>query len=133
MNTQERRRRIEELQKELLELKSLENDENIKNASHLVGMCFKKNADNYRMITGIESVRSGKVVYWAVNVWWQKSKHNEYWLTSVETGSRYEGAIDEIEKNTIPYSRFKKKLLECTQHLNEMADKIVSQNDSSSS
>lgn len=133
MNAQERKKRIEQLQKELLELQSSENDENIKNASHLIGKCFKRYANTYHMITGIESVRSGKVVYWAINVWWRKSKHDDYWLASVETGSRYDVGIDEIQKNSIPYCRFKKKLLECTKHLAEMADKIASLNDSSNS
>ena len=129
MNSQQIQERIKLLQKEIDELKSSEKEEKIKNLSHLVGKCIKRCSNEYHMILGIDTVGTRSFEYWALNIWWQKAKHEEFWLAAIQTGCRYSININEIEKMTIPYSRFKKKLQECTKHLNEMADKIVSQND----
>jgi len=129
MNSQQRQERIKLLQKEIDELKSSEKEEKIKNLSHLVGKCIKRSSNEYHMILGIDTVGTRIFEYWALRIWWQKTKHEEFWLAAIQTGCRYIINIDEIEKMTIPNSRFLKKLQECTRHLNEMADKIASEND----
>lgn len=129
MNSQQRQERIKLLQKEIDELKSSEKEEKIKNLSHLVGKCIKRSSNEYHMILGINTVGTRIFEYWALRIWWQKTKHEEFWLAAIQTGCRYIINIDEIEKMTIPNSRFLKKLQECTKHLNEMADKIASEND----
>ena len=128
MNSQQRQERIKLLQKEIDELKSSEKEEKIKNLSHLVGKCIKRSSNEYHMILGIDTVGTRIFEYWALRIWWQKTKHEEFWLAAIQTGCRYIINIDEIEKMTITSSRFLKKLQECTKHLNEMADKIASEN-----
>lgn len=129
MNSQQRQERIKLLQKEIDELKSSEKEEKIKNLSHLVGKCIKRSSNEYHMILGIDTVGTRIFEYWALRIWWQKTKHEEFWLAAIQTGCRYIINIDEIEKMTITSSRFLKKLQECTKHLNEMAEKIASEND----